>query len=205
MKRSIYIGILLLLGASSVFAQAFAVDKKAILISGSIAFSSSAGDLYVIGDKRLTEINLTTTFDYFVAPHVLVGLPVTLHRQYMGDYNVASTLGIGPEVGYIHGTEKSQVLPYAKAGYQYFVMSSENPLTAYDYGMIGDGVQTDIILSLGMILLLQKHIGISPQISYHFQSYGADDYSDYYRSGPDNPPELGNTLRFSIGLTGVLY
>ncbi|MBU1708051.1 hypothetical protein KKB28_09100 [bacterium] len=205
MKRSIRLIIVLLFGASSLFAQEFAVDKKAMLISGSIAFSSSGGDLYVIGDKRLTEINLTMTFDYFIARQVIIGLPLTFHRKYIGDYNFTATIGIGPEIGYVYGKEKSQVLPYAKIGYQYVVMSSENFMTAYEYGAIGDGVQTDVIFSLGTLLLLQKHIGINPQISYHFQKHEADD--GYYSSSYSyrELSQSGNVLRFSIGLTGLLY
>ena len=206
MKQFICFGIILLLGASSVFAQEFAADKKAIHVSGSVAFSSSGGDLYVIGDKRLTEVNLTATFDYFIASHIFIGLPVTLHRQYQGDYNIASTLGIGGEVGCVYGKGKSQVLPYAKIGYLYSVMSSDNSMMRYEYGAVGDGVQTEIILSLGMLLLFGKHIGVNPHISYHFQQYGADEYDYYYDlNDQENPLESGNTLRFNIGLTGLLY
>jgi len=206
MKRFLFLGVILSLSASVAVAQEFAADKKAIFLTGSAAFSSSDGDLYSYSGKRLIELNLTATFDYFIVRHVLIGMPVTLHRQYKGDYNIASTLGVGPELGYVYGAAGSQILPYAKVGYLYSVLSSENWLTSYSYGLIGNGIQTDLIFSLGMILLVQKHVGINPQISYHFQRYDADSYyDDYYSHGLGSASETGNILQFSIGLTGLLY
>jgi outer membrane protein W len=206
MKQFIFLGVILALGTSVAVAQEFATDKKTILLTGSAAFSSSGGDIYSVNDKRISELNLSATFDYFIARNILIGMPVTLHRQYIGDYNIESTLGVGPELGYVYGTAKSRVLPYAKVGYQYSVMSSENWLTSYYYGLIGNGIQTDLIFSLGMILLLQKHVGLNPQISYHFQRYDTDSYYyGYYGYSLGSASQTGNILQFSIGLTGLLY
>lgn len=192
LNKCLFVALVLCLVVGTAFSQDFAVDKKAWIISGTVEFSSSSGDLYENADgDAVTEIGFMPAADYFVMPNIFVGGMISYVSMSQGDVSVSS-MGIGPEVGYAFGNADSKVFPFAKAGFQYLSMSAD-----YGSGNDFDATQTDIIISLGVILPVKEHIGISPELSYHIQSYDPD------VEGADTID--GNVIRLGVGIAGLVH
>jgi hypothetical protein len=191
LNKCLFVVLVLCLVVGTAFSQDFAVDKKAWIISGTVEFSSSSGDLYENSDgDALTEIAFVPAADYFVAPNIFVGGMISYVSWSQGDASV-STMGIGPEVGYAFGNADSKVFPFAKAGFQYLSVS-------YDYGSGTDKVTgSDITITLGVILPVMQHIGITPQLSYHIQSMKGD------WDGAES--EDGSIIRVGAGIAGLVH
>ncbi|MFZ4799990.1 MAG: outer membrane beta-barrel protein [Bacteroidia bacterium] len=167
------------------FSQKYAVDKGAIIASGTAGFSYSSGKLYEINGQGLTTISLTPSFNYLVIPNLFIGASTSLTYMSLGSNN-ATTLGIGPQFGYYIGKEESSVFPYATAGFKYNMISSSGSSNTIN--------GSDISFGLGVLVPMKSHIGLTIEALYHIQSISASGTS-----------VSGNMLSIGIGLSGLFY
>jgi hypothetical protein len=169
--------------ANELFSQGFAVDKGAIIASGSFSFSKQGGDLYEVGGKGNTIVSLTPSFNYMLFKNFGVGGSVSLSS--IESYRTSmSELVFGPHIGIFFGNEKSTLFPYFTLSYR-FISVSESPNSF-------DG--SDIVLNLGMIIPLKNHIGLTIEGGYHF--------IELENSGDKIS---GNILMFGVGISGLFY
>lgn len=102
---------LLLLPVGAVTAQSFAVDRGAWQLGGSASYSSSRA---ASDTARTTAIYLSPQVGYFVRRGVLVGAVIPFSR-YASPGSVATTYGIGPQVGYYFGSRARTFYPFLSA------------------------------------------------------------------------------------------
>jgi len=156
MKRIILSILLLLFIVTFAFPQDHAVDKGAFIISGTVDFYSSGGDLY----WQETIIELMTSNAYFFAPNVLVGLKLGT----AWDFDEYFRLVIGPQLGYAAGKADSKINPYITAGFQFLYTADWN------YSETG----TNINIAAGMIFSLKKHLGLVMEAGVDLSSMGGN-------------------------------
>ncbi len=167
-----------------VTAQDYAVDTRAVLVSGTGSFCSQGGDLYEADGDRLHTVSVTSSINYFLAPHIFAGGTLGFTHMSLGedDYH---TINLGPTLGYALGDAQSSMFPFFAAGVNYTSMGDEDTISG-----------TDIRLGGGLILAPKTHLGVIIEIGYHILTLTHDDW-DESRSG--------NTIMVGVGLAGLLY
>jgi len=185
MKRIISSILLLSFIATFAISQDYAVDKGAFILSGTGGFMSQGGDLYEVGEDRLSTFSLTSVANYFVIPNVFIGAGITYTRVSQGEDSM-STIGIGPTVGYAFGKAEGKSYPYIAGGFHF------HSIGANDETISG----TNILVSAGIILSIKKHIGLVLEIGYNFQNLKHEDWAE---------SESGNAFVVSIGIAGLIF
>ncbi len=147
MKKLALVGLLIMVMAISAVAQTSPIDKKSWFLGGSVYFQTQSGDLYKVGDKSPSTINIGPSFGYFVAPSIFVGADVMYNQYKVGDAKTTS-MGIGPVVGYYFNMNKARtevkgaVYPYIKGFFQYASLKDEtgtetSKMTGTSFGAMG--------------------------------------------------------------------
>jgi hypothetical protein len=199
MKRTSTFVCMLLFLSGAAFSQDFAIDKGALLVSGVLEYTEHTGDMYEgYFFHRSTEFAFSQTYDYFLESRIFVGLRTALTRTTEGDNSRTYGYGGGPEVGFAFGKAESQFFPYAKIGYQYLDEHGEyEAFTGYEYQTSEWNARwTEIIYSVGVIVPIKKHFGVTCGLSYRMQSRKYDDSDDSVK---------GNILKFGVGLVGLFF
>jgi hypothetical protein len=176
MKRLFFIVVSLFL-FNNLFAQEYASDKGAMIINGSASFSSMGGQLYEdSGHKRTTNLSLIPSVDYFLLRNLFVGgtLEYTSRNQ---SGATSYTAGVGPDIGYVAGKPESKVFPFITTGLLYL------------WGPGGYSTN-EYFIGVGVIVPVQKHIGITFGATYHSEKI-------------NNTP--GDIFAMTVGLNGLLY
>jgi len=177
--------------SSTISAQEFAIDKKAIIISGSGGYMSQGGDLFEDTDgNKATTVSLKPTVDYFITRKFFIGGGLDFSISSQGDYN-SNGIGIGPELGFAFGGPQSKAYPFVQIGILYYKMNA-------DYGS-GDDSQfsgSNIFLGCGAIFPVKEHIGVIFSGGYQLLDLKDKEYDKSYS---------GNIFTVGIGITGLLF
>jgi len=173
-----------------VWAQEYAVDKKAIMISGVASFNSQSGELFEDSENnKATTFNLSPSVNYFLVKNFFAGGGMTFNSETQGDYK-SSTLAFGPQVGYAFGKAESNVFPYIDFGLRcYFFGYDYNGNT---YNLMG----SSSFVGAGIIFALKSHIGITLEGNYNMVDLEEKDGDVTYS---------GNTFTIGIGITGLFF
>ncbi|WP_297100160.1 outer membrane beta-barrel protein [uncultured Draconibacterium sp.] len=180
----------LLVSTSSLFAQEFAVDKGATFISGVASFTSQGGELFEDYDgNNASTFNLSPSVNYFVGKNFFIGGGLEFAHEKQGDYK-SNNIGLGPQIGYAFGNEKSTAFPYFDIGLRYYGMS-------VDYGSgNSEGSGTDIFLGAGIVVPVKSHLGITFEAGYHMMDINEKESDTSYS---------GNIFAIGIGIVGLLF
>lgn len=93
-------------------AQDYAIDRGAVILGGSVSWSTSGGDLYENSEgDRYNSLLLNPRLLYFVTPGLAVGGDVYVESASRGDFDV-TTIAAGPAVAYFFGGAESTVYPF---------------------------------------------------------------------------------------------
>lgn len=188
-SQKLLVAILSTFISQSSFAQEYAVDKGATIISGSFGFESSGGDLY--GNDRASTLQFTPSFSHLVAKNFFIGGTIEFAGQWQGGASLTS-FAIGPHLGYAGGSASSNVFPYFIFGFRYITSSID-----FGDGFFGGSSSvsgTDFMLGLGTIVALKKHLGLTVGVNF-----------DFVTLGDDGESESGNTISLGVGLCGLLF
>jgi hypothetical protein len=162
------------------WSQEYATDKGAKFFGLSGSFSSQSGDLY--GDGYTT-LNINPSLNYLVAKNFFIGGSLEFMHQSQGGIS-ASAIGIGPQLGVFFTNQESKVFPYLSTGIKYYSISGS-----------GTSISgTNISLGVGMVIPVQKHIGITFDCSYHIQNLKTSGVS-----------VSGNILTIGVGILGFIF
>ena len=159
---------ILLILAFSVQASKLGEGRKQV--GGTVAFSSSSGDLYENGDgDGQTTFGLNPFLTMFVGPPGLaVGAELDFSNTSQGDVSL-SGWGIGPMVQYYIGAgEDKDMYPFVSAAFIYQSMTYDNGVSETDVTM------TTIRLAGGILYFLNNNVGIHGQVSYDMDSQEVD-------------------------------
>ncbi|TKG95212.1 porin family protein [Puteibacter caeruleilacunae] len=188
--KSLAIICVLLLGAGNLFAQEYAVDKGAYLISGTVSFSNMNGELFEdYNGDGVTAFQLAPKVNYFVAKNFFVGGGLDWSHQKQGDVKT-NNIGFGPQFGYAFGDENSTAYPYLDAGLRYYGVKVDSGSS--DSKASG----TEIFFGAGIVVPVRSHIGITFEAGYHIMNLEDKD-SDVSASG--------NIFGIGIGISGLLF
>jgi hypothetical protein len=155
-------------------------------ISGTTGYSSAGGDL--TGSNRANSISFMPSFLYFAAPNLFLGPALSFERMSQGDYS-RYTLGMGVKIGYAFGGN-GNVIPYLASGFQFGVMNAK----AGSAESKASG--TDITLGAGLCYQAVKHVGVTFEAGYHFQSLKPEG---------EEKSVSGNVIGIGIGVIGMIF
>jgi hypothetical protein len=201
MKKLYLVTVVLVFFFNNLSAQEYATDKGAMILNASASFTSSGGSLYETKDKtRITSLILMPSVDYFVLPNFFLGGTIQYsgnkEDSSMGDrfaLRTNSTLGIGPEIGYVCAKTESKLLPYLSTGLLWLHLRSKysDHLTTIP----NSGSGNEYFIGAGVIMPLKKHIGLTIGGIYRDQNY-------------TNP--FGNKISekiwaLKVGISGLLF
>ena len=160
-----------------------ATDRGASIVSGSISFSSSGGDLYVGSGDRLNLFELMPSVVFFASRGIGIGAEGSLSFVSQGD-NSATGLSIGPSVGYYHEGNGSSI-PFIAIGASIMRLGD------------GDNSETGYRFKAGPGFIAKKgHLGVTAQVAY---------VVDRFKFDGENSATTGNMITLSVGFVGLLY
>ena len=172
--------------ASSASAQGYAIDQGALVLDGTVSYSSDGGDLYEDADgNRVNTALVNPSVLYFVAPGLAIGGELYVENASQGDFSL-TTIGVGPEITYFFGGPESTVYPYVSAGLAYASLSSD----FFDASGIGFG------FGAGAAFMLTNSVAITAGGSYDILNLSVDQVDE---------TESGNTFRLEIGVAAFLF
>jgi outer membrane protein len=172
------------------YAQSFAVDKGSIMAGGTAGYMMQSGDLYenFDGDGQTT-ISINPTLGYFVMPNLAVGIDFLYENWSQGD-DKSNTLGIGPGVAYFLGGSGSDMYPFIAAGYTFGSYSSEGA------NYKSEGSASVIPISVGVVKMVAKNVGVTAQVSYLMESMKPKDADEATK---------GTTILIGIGVDTFIF
>ncbi len=193
MKPKSILLIICSIGLSSILsAQEYAIDKKAMIISGSGSILSQGGDLYETPqNEKVTIISLSPTINYFVFKNLFVGCGIEFYTESQGKDN-SNSIGIGPQIGYAFGGPQSKVIPYIDLGIRYYKTKQYYGSLIGDFKMSG----SDVLFGFGVIVPVNTYIGLILEGGYQLIRLKNKEY-DIGNSG--------NTLSIGVGIVGLLF
>ncbi|HPG39553.1 MAG TPA: hypothetical protein PLP19_00155 [bacterium] len=171
--------LMILITSTCIFAQQYAIDKGAVIMSGTTTFSSYGGDLYERSGDRMTTLTIAPALNKFVGKNIFIGAALAYSKMSRGD-NSSTTLGVGPTIGYAIGDAKSTNYPFLGVGISYYSVGDEDDSTGGH----------DIKLSSGIIISSHKHIGIIIEAGYHMMSLEST---------------KGDIITIGLGIAGLLF
>jgi hypothetical protein len=162
-----------------------ATSPSAMLLSGTISFSSQGGDLYAGGEDeaRLTTLAIIPSLFYFVAPGWGIGGDLSYTRQSQRDESL-TIWGAGPKIGYFIDSGSNSI-PFLSGGINFLSIGNEDDSESGVRFKFGGGV-----------LLRKDHMAVAFEATYlndRFKFEGADESTS------------GNTILVGIGFAGFLY
>lgn len=166
MRKVMGVLVLFLLVVAPLQAQAtYAIDKGAVVLDGSISFTSSGGDLYenTAGD-RASSITAMPAVMYFVMPGLAVGGQLLLDYSKQGDVS-ATSLGVGPSVAYFFGGPDASVFPFVQGTFDYvhtkIDLGGGDDFSASGWGVTG---------AVGAAFMLTKTVALIGDAFYRIES-----------------------------------
>jgi hypothetical protein len=190
--KSIFFIICFIWLSSIVSAQEYAIDRKAMIISGSGSLMSQGGDLYEgFEGVRATIISFSPNVNYFIFKHFFIGGGVDFYGESQGDIK-NNLIGIGPQIGYAFGGSNGKVFPYINLGLHYYRTKQ------YNDGIVGDLKRsgTNTVIGFGVIVPIKTHIGLLLEGGYHMIRLKNKDY---------NSGNSGNMLSIGVGIAGLFF
>lgn len=172
--------------AAPLSAQDYAIDQGALVLDGTISYSSDGGELFenAEGDRANTAL-LNPSVLYFVSPGLAIGGELYVENASQGDFSV-TTIGVGPELTYFFGGPESTVYPFLSAGLSYASLSSD----FFDASGIGFG------FGAGAAFMLTTSVAITGGGAYQISNLSVDQ-TDATLSG--------NTFRLELGVAAFLF
>lgn len=111
MKSKIFaaLALLLILSASSLAQESYAISRGSVILGGTAGISSYGDDK---SKDRDTDIQINTSVSYFFVSHLAAGGTFNLNRHRSLDRTSPVSYGIGPTIGYYFGNQSSKAFPY---------------------------------------------------------------------------------------------
>lgn len=189
--RSMLLVIFLMVLSFKVYAQQYAVDKKATWLSLTGSFTSSGGTLFEDSyHKKTTTMSLSPSISHFVTPNFFIGGGISSSHQTGG--SEIHSLNIGPFIGYAFGNSENSAFPYIDLGLSYCSLSSNTGYNSNNYGAAG----LDVFSDFGVIFPIKSHIGLMCEVGYHAMRLKMINTSS---------SKSGNILTFSMGFVGLIF
>lgn len=207
--KKLYIIVFALFVFNQLSAQGYATSKGAVILSGIAGFTSSGGEFYQgINNKTGTRLMLSPSIDYFILQNFFLSVDAEYAYTYNSQVKVNS-IEIGPGIGYVFGKAESKILPFLSTGFLFNTQKNNYVSTPYDgynsdnnidnpYGYTIDNsntTSTTFFIDTGVIIMVQKHIGLTIGATFHNQKY----------KFPDGYSKSGNTIALTLGINGLLY
>jgi hypothetical protein len=171
--------VIILLLATSVWAQNFPVDKGSTTISGSFTISTAGGTLYDrFNEDRRSNYELDPAANFFVLPGFAIGGKLLFSRTAQGDYHDI-TWGIGPEVNYYLGVDKDRhggegsLYRFLQAGF--FYTSTSIDLGDFKESQTG----TKIRLGVGIAYMISDGAALAVTAAYDIDSQKTEDQESF--------------------------
>lgn len=183
-------GLLLATMPAAAQEASYAAGRGSVLVGGSGSFSSMKVDGR---DDRITRVTLRPSALFFVVPHVAVGGSLVFDRL----WNIgtdATTVGIGPSIGYFAGGPEARVLPFARAS-ALLQRSTGGADVGPDYTTNNLGFS----ISAGGVFLLSRHVGLSAA------AYFSDLSSSTSSDGQEDVESGANEFGIELGIEAFLF
>jgi hypothetical protein len=171
------------------------IDQGSIAMDGEFSFGTSGGELYedALGN-RSTLLIIDYGIEYFVIPHLSLGLTFELAYTEQGDASL-SILGAGPGITYYFGqvkadqSAKGKVYPYLGGGFVYLrqvATVSGVPSAANGYA---------ILAGCGIRYMITESVAFGTTGIYQYDHYKFE----------DETVANGNTVRLRAGFSFFIY
>ena len=155
-------------------------------LQGTVAFSSSSGDLY--GNETYSVISVAPAVHYFVINKLAIGGKLDILSVSQGD-DSRTSLFIGPSVQYFLARDHDAVVnPYLGAAILLRSESTENQVGNVTVSTDASG--SAIQLAAGLAWFLREHLALTPELSVNLESLEGNS---------------GTTIMLGAGLAGFLY
>jgi hypothetical protein len=194
MKKITLLIVLFFIGFSSlIFAQEYAIDKKATWISLTGNFTSSGGTLFEDSYHNKTKtMSFSSSVSHFVSKNFFIGGGLTASNQSSGA-SFAKSFSFGPLIGYAFGSSKNTAFPYIDLGLSYYEINTYKEFNSnYSY----DSGGRDIFSDFGVIFPINSHIGLTFEVGYHSVKLKLEDSSSL---------KSGNLVSLSMGFVGLIF
>lgn len=211
--------LLILFGWVKISAQVYPADQGNFIISGNVNIASGGIKLYEKNDKTgSATILYSPSVDYFLKSNLFVGSALIFSHKNTTS-GKENTYGIGPEIGYVFGRRDRKIMPVISAGYLFSCKKLESGYDPYNpyqyeespYGGYGGGYGAysgynpygyptegsfygkELFLSMGVLIPIYKHLGVTVG--------GIFRYQNYIVSGIRSS---GNSIALCLGVNGLL-
>ncbi len=170
-----------------------ALHEGSIALGGLVSFSSFGGDINegvygIENDERLNLFAIAPNIAYFVRDNIGLGADVLYNREWLNS-RFQDKLSLGPRAIYAFPLEKA-FRPYIAVGMGLMWWRFHENERAYsDIGMT-------VKVGPGLFYFVNKNYAVNMELTYSWDRFGTD--QEVY-------PITGNTLLFSIGLSGFIY
>jgi hypothetical protein len=169
-----------------------ALSRGSFLLGGLISFSSFGGDVhegaYAVGnDNRYNLASVTPSVSYFLKDNIAVGMDVMYTREWFADQS-RDQFAFIPKLTYTIPMD-GDLRPYIGGGIGLLRWQFNEERQYSDIGMTAKA-------GFGLFYFMNEHYATTMELAYRWDRFSADQASY---------PITGNTILFSIGMTGFLY
>ena len=178
-------------------AQSYAIDKGSLSLGGTGGFSTSKASSGNTEGDRVTTIQVSPSFLYFISPGLGVGASAALGRESSDGYTTVN-LGIGPRATYYFGRGERNVYPYlgATVGVHHGNTDSDN----------GDSSSNTLRLegNGGLLVMLSRAVGMNVELS--FETTNASREMTTATGATVELPEVdSNRFGLAVGFTAFIF
>ncbi len=169
-----------------------ALSRGTYSMGGVVSYSSLGGDInegvYGVGnDNRMSLLSVSPGISYYLADNIGIGVDFMYARQWATGQST-DQLSFGPKITYAFPLEGS-IRPHLSAGIGMMKWKFSQEGEYSDVGMTTTA-------GAGLFYFVQDHYATTIELAYRWDRFDPDQAID---------PITGNSLLFSIGLTGFLY
>ena len=182
---AVFVAAMLAIPASA-SGQTYATDRGAVVLGGSVRWSSSGGDLYENNEgDRYNSVLVNPRVLYFVAPGLGIGGNLYVESESQGDFN-ATTIAVGPAAAYFFGGPDSSALPYISG----FLGYGKTTTSGWDGSGLSFGA------GAGLAFLLSPSVALTAGAWYRLDNTTVDQLDQSFG---------GNTMALEIGVEAFLF
>jgi len=173
-------------------------NRNSTILGGSLAFTSSSGDLY--GDQ--TSLALAPSlvrvwqgfglgFDFGFGLATSSG-SWSFWRYYVSWTETTTSFSIGPKLVFMPGQLRWPIYPLASIGYRFDISNSTVVYSGYESGTESQSYHSGSLrFSVGVVPVVGRHLGVPIELAF-------------YNMSPDEYYSV-RVVGFSVGLVGLLF